>query len=492
MTSFATPPRACWQRASGRELALYARVQRAIADRLAPLGADLGALDAARFAPVPGTLKTDVNTRVEWWIQGGLSARGYAYTLPQLATALGLELSTQAHPVIDAALRREPGERATDPAKSAAGRKGWAVRWRRALGDFEILRRLRGGGFNRGMRNRGAFFYALLLSYAPAQSGGRMDAADVAAHLATFGAACRPALTVAEQRNALRQARQAKAPMSGYVSNDRLFHELAVTDIEASYLQTIRSARPRPQPVKRIRPADRRAVVRQTIAALGHVPSTRDMAELLKTTTQGVNVNWTTIARDYQALGRHCQVEVEQAGSSPDEAMTRSSASDTGHLSPDTEGPCPQEPMMDGSEEMAADPKEILNGSMYREKPLRLGSGLEPAHLALALTGRLVRYLGAIVGVLVCAVDQRRHHSAAGRWVTAQLVRDQPARLAALSFQELAEEPSGRPPIAPRLHKDVEHVAILVHGPPQILLPPPDLGSIRVSQRYFGAFRGFS
>ncbi len=32
-----------------------------------------------------------------------------------------------------------------------------------------------------------------------------------------------------------------------------------------------------------------------------------------------------------------------------------------------------------------------------------------------------------------------------------------------------------RPPIAPRLYEDVEHVAVLVHGPPQILLPPPDL-----------------
>ena len=290
------------QRATGRALALYARVQRAIADRLVPLGADLGALDAARFAPVPGTLKTDVNARVEWWIQGGPGARGYAYTLPQLASALGLELSMRAHPVIEAALRQEPAdERATDAVKSAAGRKGWAIRWRRALGDFEVLRRLRSGGFDRGVRNRGAFFYALLLSYAPAQSGGRMDAADVAAHLAAFGASCRPALTAAEQRSALRQARKAKSPMVSYVSNDRLFHELAITNTEASYLQTIRPAAPRPQSVKRIGPVERRAVVHQTIAVLGHVPSTRDMADLLE--PQGINVNWTTIARDYQALG---------------------------------------------------------------------------------------------------------------------------------------------------------------------------------------------
>ena len=44
-----------------------------------------------------------------------------------------------------------------------------------------------------------------------------------------------------------------------------------------------------------------------------------------------------------------------------------------------------------------------------------------------------------------------------------------------MSFQELAKESFGRLPIAPRLYEDVEHVAVLVHGPPQILLPPPDL-----------------
>jgi hypothetical protein len=36
----------------------------------------------------------------------------------------------------------------------------------------------------------------------------------------------------------------------------------------------------------------------------------------------------------------HCQVDVEQAGSAPDEAMTHFSASDAGLLSPDTAGPC--------------------------------------------------------------------------------------------------------------------------------------------------------
>ena len=124
---------------------------------------------------------------------------------------------------------------------------------------------------------------------------------------------------------------------------------------------------------------------------------------------------------------------------------------------------------------MSADPEEVLYDAVPRGEPLQMGGRLEPAHLALSLAGRLVRDFGAIVRVLVRAVNHRRHHGTERRWVAAQLVRDQPARLSALSFQELTEEPLSRPLVPPRCHKDAEHVPVLVHGPPQILLPPLDL-----------------
>ncbi len=63
-----------------------------------------------------------------------------------------------------------------------------------------------------------------------------------------------------------------------------------------------------------------------------------------------------------ETSGRFCQVDVEQAGSALDATTVGPSASDTGHLSPDTEGPCSQEPMMHGPQEVAADTKEILDG----------------------------------------------------------------------------------------------------------------------------------
>ena len=84
--------------------------------------------------------------------------------------------------------------------------------------------------------------------------------------------------------------------------------------------------------------------------------------------------------------------------------------------------------MVNGPQEVAADPEEILHQSVHREKALRLRSGFEAPHLALALPDRLVGDLRAIVGVLVCAVDHRRHHGVAGRRITARLVGDQPSR----------------------------------------------------------------
>ena len=118
---------------------------------------------------------------------------------------------------------------------------------------------------------------------------------------------------------------------------------------------------------------------------------------------------------------------------------------------------------------------DMLDDAVHRGEPLQMGGRRDPSHLPLALTGRLMRDLHSVVFVLPGAVHYGRHHGAVRRRVAAQRVRDQPARLAALSLQQRAEELCGRPPIAPRLHQDVEHVAVLVHGPPQILLPPLDL-----------------
>ena len=72
------------------------------------------------------------------------------------------------------------------------------------------------------------------------------------------------------------------------------------------------------------------------------------------------------------------------------EGRTQPSESDTRHLTPDPEDPCSQQAMVDGPEQMTANTKESLHGSVRREKPLRVCGRFESAPLSLALAGRLV------------------------------------------------------------------------------------------------------
>ncbi len=159
---------------------------------------------------------------------------------------------------------------------------------------------------------------------------------------------------------------------------------------------------------------------------------------------------------------------------SPLAPSARGRLAGTRYLIPETERAGSQETVVSCPEQVATDPEQILDDAVHRCEPLQVGGRLEPAHLPLALTSRLMRDRRSVVFVLPSTVDHGRHHGTMRGRVAAELVCDQPARLAALSSQQLAEEPFGRPSIAPRLHQDVEHVAVLVHGTPQILLPPLD------------------
>ena len=132
--------------------------------------------------------------------------------------------------------------------------------------------------------------------------------------------------------------------------------------------------------------------------------------------------------------------------------------------------------MVDGSHQMTAGAKEILHESVHREKSVRLCRGLEPPHLPLALSRRLMRDLGSIVLVLPRAVWDGWHHGAVRRRIAPQFVRDQAVGQPALSLQHLAEESYGRPAIASRLDEDVEEVAVLVHGSPEISALPLNRG----------------
>lgn len=71
------------------KLEQYFSLQRAIFERLAPLGADPCASDAARHIRIPGSLHTGNEETVQWWIQG-VGAAAYSYSLTQLCQLFGV------------------------------------------------------------------------------------------------------------------------------------------------------------------------------------------------------------------------------------------------------------------------------------------------------------------------------------------------------------------------------------------------------------------
>ena len=60
---------------------------------------------------------------------------------------------------------------------------------------------------------------------------------------------------------------------------------------------------------------------------------------------------------------------------------------------------------MGSPQQVTSDTEEILNDSMDRQESLRLSGRLEPSHLPLALSCRLVRDFNSIVGVSACVVE---------------------------------------------------------------------------------------
>ena len=68
----------------------------------------------------------------------------------------------------------------------------------------------------------------------------------------------------------------------------------------------------------------------------------------------------------------------------------------TRRLPPDPEGTGTQQAMVHGSQEVTTDTKEIQHDAMHRQESLRVRR-FEPAHLALAVPGRLVRHFRSIV-----------------------------------------------------------------------------------------------
>ena len=80
-----------------------------------------------------------------------------------------------------------------------------------------------------------------------------------------------------------------------------------------------------------------------------------------------------------------------------------------------------------------------------------------------------MRDFGSIVGVSACVMRHSGHDFTVGHTVIVELIGDDPKRLVSLAFQEPSKEPSRCGAVSTGLDQNVDHVAVLVDGPPQIL-----------------------
>jgi hypothetical protein len=110
---------------------------------------------------------------------------------------------------------------------------------------------------------------------------------------------------------------------------------------------------------------------------------------------------------------------------------------------------------------------EMLGDQSIRgEETLRVTRRLEPLHAPLPLACRLMRILRAMIERAMLPMFHPRENLPLRRAVALQCIRNDDTRNILAPFEELAEESLRRVLVAPMLHQNIEHVPVLIHGPP--------------------------
>src|ERR1700730_1351586 len=117
---------------------------------------------------------------------------------------------------------------------------------------------------------------------------------------------------------------------------------------------------------------------------------------------------------------------------------------------------------------MALDVEGVVGCGMHREKSLRGSHALEPLHLPLPSSGRLMRILSSIVAPSTAFMAVRDSEMTGCSPVRAQVICDELVWDEAIFLQKLAHQFERRPLVASGLDQNVEHFALGVAGSPQI------------------------
>ena len=114
--------------------------------------------------------------------------------------------------------------------------------------------------------------------------------------------------------------------------------------------------------------------------------------------------------------------------------------------------------------------EQIIHSGMNTQESLRLPRRLEAAHTPFSHTSRLVRKLCPVISILGCIMNGFRDEFSMRNTIASQLVRHNLSRLTMVIFQQSPEETLSSRSVATRLEKHIDHLAILVNSPPQVLL----------------------
>jgi hypothetical protein len=121
-------------------------------------------------------------------------------------------------------------------------------------------------------------------------------------------------------------------------------------------------------------------------------------------------------------------------------------------------------------EAMPARTKMLRDGTIGREEPLGVTRRLEPLHASLALTGRLGGVLRPIVQIAMLAMCHPWQELALSSTIALQLIGNDNTRYVGSSLEQLAEELLRGLLVPATLHQDIQHVPVLIYGPPQIVM----------------------
>jgi len=119
---------------------------------------------------------------------------------------------------------------------------------------------------------------------------------------------------------------------------------------------------------------------------------------------------------------------------------------------------------------MTARTEMLDDGTIDRKKTLSVAGGLESLHVPFSLACRLVRVLRPVIERAMLAMFYPRQEFLLGGAVALEFIRDDRTRYVRQALEELAEELLRGVLVPPLLHQDIQHVPVLIYGPPQIVM----------------------